>query len=1017
MYKKLLLTTLLGYCLSASSQSTEVKWNTPSAGNPFIPGYFADPTIRKFGDTYYIYATTDGTGNGYGPAQVWMSKDFVNWRNVLLNWPTTEVVWAPDVVQQPDGSYRYYYCTPCEVRVGESNSPTGPWTNRLGASDAVLVPDRFVHNAITLDPQLFRDDDGSEYLYFGTWGIYKDFGCGVAKLAEDGKSFTDKKLILNTEIIDFFEAPFVFKKNGIYYFTYSSGSCHDDTYRVQYAISKDGPMGPYEYKGCILKTNADGTIHGPGHHSILQDGNNYYIVYHRHNNPHAIHGFHRQICIDKMEFDADGNILPIKPTHDGIIPASLAKNAKKNQVENLAFDAKVTASSTYSEWFKPEYAVDDNNGTLWRAASAGHDWRGTHAKNPAWLQLDLGEVKQFNEIFTQFEYATFFYQYKIEISNDGTNWTLFADKTQNTQQGSPMIDVCEGYQEKGVKAKPASARYIRITITDTQKNGHFPAIWNVKVYRAKKNADPLALLPQPELDESAILAGYPWIHKKDIELSERNMKNGTISRSPLFSLDASNYQLGSNLQGVSIVPKDGKAAFHFDGQHTISMPCNLKTLTYNAPYTVAAWILNPDPSEIETVAQFMPAGNDLATIELRNGTSRAEGIIAHNASFENAGAPQAVKANTWQHWVVNFDGFNERIYCDGKLVSEKNIFLMLRPAETVTIGASSRGSSPFTGYLHSLRLYDYAFSAEDILAEMKLSKSFSNEELAKMAETSPLRNQKLSLQVSPLSPNLVEATICDETGKALESGIYDFTFASGNNDTSLHSSQIISQSSTILSVDGASVYAKVKDVFGYEVPILSQKLKINKKQFTDVATSIQAKAKDGIITLESKGSNLGADPATNGPIESVEVDGDFILQCKVTGLTGAERRNTPAYNEGGILLQRKEADGTQSLIQLGVFPLYNCGNMLTVVSRRLRPQYPNNKGWNYDPFLQIQRINGKLKFLTSADGKVWTEMNLADTRMIQSFCKGALNVGIYQTTYSDNQAAVSFSDIHIWQKK
>jgi hypothetical protein len=44
-------------------------------------------------------------------------------------------------------------------------------------------------------------------------------------------------------------------------------------------------------------------------------------------------------------------------------------------------------------------------------------------------------------------------------------------------------------------------------------------------------------------------------------------------------------------------------------------------------------------------------------------------------------------------------------------------------------------------------------------------------------------------------------------------------------------------------------------------------------------------------------------------------------------------------------------------------------------------------------------------------------MNLADTRMIQSFCKGALNVGIYQTTYSDNQAAVSFSDIHIWQKK
>ena len=79
------------------------EWNARGNANPFIPGYFADPTIRKFGDTYYLYATTDGTGNGYGPAQVWASKDFVNWRNFVMNWPTTEVVWAPDVVKQKNG--------------------------------------------------------------------------------------------------------------------------------------------------------------------------------------------------------------------------------------------------------------------------------------------------------------------------------------------------------------------------------------------------------------------------------------------------------------------------------------------------------------------------------------------------------------------------------------------------------------------------------------------------------------------------------------------------------------------------------------------------------------------------------------------------------------------------------------------------------------------------------------------------------------------------------------------------
>ena len=72
------------------------QWNTPGAANPFVPGYFADPTIRKFGDAYYLYATTDGTGNGYGPAQVWVSYDFRNWKNLVMNWPTTEVVWAPD---------------------------------------------------------------------------------------------------------------------------------------------------------------------------------------------------------------------------------------------------------------------------------------------------------------------------------------------------------------------------------------------------------------------------------------------------------------------------------------------------------------------------------------------------------------------------------------------------------------------------------------------------------------------------------------------------------------------------------------------------------------------------------------------------------------------------------------------------------------------------------------------------------------------------------------------------------
>ena len=78
MRKLLQIAALSLLATSIQAQALPAKWNTPGAGNPLLPGYFADPTIKKFGDTYYIYATTDGTGNGYGPAQVWMSKDFVN---------------------------------------------------------------------------------------------------------------------------------------------------------------------------------------------------------------------------------------------------------------------------------------------------------------------------------------------------------------------------------------------------------------------------------------------------------------------------------------------------------------------------------------------------------------------------------------------------------------------------------------------------------------------------------------------------------------------------------------------------------------------------------------------------------------------------------------------------------------------------------------------------------------------------------------------------------------------------
>lgn len=781
--------------LGAVSGFARKKHDTPGTGNPVIPGYFADPTIKKFGDTYYMYATTDGSGAGFGPAQVWTSKDFVNWTLMPMNWPDSHWIWAPDVIRHTDGRYYYFYCQPCIIHCGVSETPRGPWKNILGESEAVLVPDRFVTNAITLDGQTFVDDDGSVYLYWGTWGIYKGFGCGAGKMTPDLKGFTETRLIPNTEAVDFFEAPFVLKRNGIYYFMYSSGSCHDHTYRVQYATS-DHPLGPYEYKGCILETNEDGTVHGPGHHSILKEGDDYYIVYHRHDNPHSNRGFHRQLCMDKMEFAADGSIRKVIPTHEGV--GALAPSVVKS--ENLALGAGVRASSCYDDNFRAEYAVDDNNGTLWRPRGMGQEW----------LEIDLGSSREIQTVWTQFEYGTQFYQYLIETSVDGKHWSVFADKRNNHLAGSPMVDFGK-----------AEARYVRLTFTGGQKNGFGGAVWNVKVFGGIEEAlpqqwlgltaadwdgrewqnnegmlggtfvlkegaartcriegrDALMLEPGTVLEychsllspskehtlsglvyrsgkwrsyeaehclsqgmislrsdnEPLVITNLRYYNWK-LEPAERAYDAATdVVRLPaadrrkrglVVSITADDFAVGDTVpyltnRGVKgyfealktpVVVKEteGKKAFHFDGSQLFRSSFSLPaTLQDNAPYTLEAWVLNDSIAENECVADFTTSHDELEKIMLVNGTEPRCGVINHYGWYEDVGY-KGMKELTgrWQHIYICFDGRMEQVYINGEQVSGKDIQLLVKPSQFVTLGRNAEGEWPFTGYLHSLKLWD-----------------------------------------------------------------------------------------------------------------------------------------------------------------------------------------------------------------------------------------------------------------------------------------------------------------------
>ncbi len=468
-------------CLVVNAGDT--AHDSPGMGNPIVPGYYADPTVRKFGDTFYMYATTDGTAAGNGPSQVWVSKDFVNWTNLSMNWPKSQYIWAPDVVQDDNGLYYFYYSQPCQIHAGYSESPLGPWTSmkpdRDVNMDGMIIPNKYVDPVITLDWQIFKDDDGKRYGKFCTWAIYNGHGCGMVEVGPDMLPIDSTKgIIPNTQLKDVFEGPFMIKKDGIYYLMYSSGSCHTDTYCVQYATAKD-IWGPYTFDNVnnpILSTNTDGSIHGPGHHCMLEQDGRYYIIYHRHDNPHSNHGMHRQIAADLLEFGPNNTIKKVKPTHTGI--GYLGENT--NPFDNLLLQKNIKASSYYSEEFKPEFAVDDNNGTLWKAKTN---------QLPQTLEVDLGQVKNIQRTRIQFQYPNWYYQYLIEYSTDGINWLIFSDKRNNVLEGCPMVDFAD-----------VRARYLRLTVTGLEKPGMSAAIWNFKAFEGA-TYDPPQLLVHLEAND------------------------------------------------------------------------------------------------------------------------------------------------------------------------------------------------------------------------------------------------------------------------------------------------------------------------------------------------------------------------------------------------------------------------------------------------------------------------------------------------------------------------------------
>ncbi|GAB3731742.1 family 43 glycosylhydrolase [Spirosoma lituiforme] len=313
------------------------QWATTN--NPVLPGFFADPEIlyaRKTGK-FYLYPTSDGFDNWSGKYfKTFSSDNLVNWRDegTMLtlgkdvSWADRNA-WAPCIVEkQIAGQYTYFYYFTAAQKIGvaRADNPAGPFVD----SGKPLIAGRpeGVNGGQEIDPDVFTDPKtGKSYLYWGNGYM------AGAELNDDMVSLNSETQQVMTPDKTFREGTYVIYRNGTYYFFWSEDDTRSPNYRVRYGTS-DSPLGKITVpaNNIVLEQDKSRGIYGAGHNSVLQlpGRDEWYIVYHRFNYPNGINmgesaGYHRETCIDKLNFNADGSIKKVQPTLEGIRPVSVKK--------------------------------------------------------------------------------------------------------------------------------------------------------------------------------------------------------------------------------------------------------------------------------------------------------------------------------------------------------------------------------------------------------------------------------------------------------------------------------------------------------------------------------------------------------------------------------------------------------------------------------------------------------------------------------------------------------------------
>jgi len=373
-------TMILSVFFGLTSSSSAEEPVTMS-GNPIFTSIFtADPSAHVWNDgRIYVYPSHDifpSRGSDLmDKYHVFSSDNMVDWvdegeilRADDVPWgrPEGGFMWAPDAAHK-DGTYYFYFPHPSgsnwnntwKIGVATSDKPAADFTVQgyiQGLPGSNLI-----------DPSIFRDDDGTYYLYAGGGAV--SYG---AKLGADMMTI-DGPLMQFTELEDFHEAAWVFKRENLYYLMYADGN--PGANRMRYATSSH-PLGPWTNRGVLLDpVSHSETTHG----SIVQYKGNWYLFYH--DAKVSSNGTLRSVNVDKVIFNANGTIQKVVQTPDGVPavgPRSYANEVKYYDLINENFDP-------YTQ--KTEYAMNGSNVVIGGGATrSGGNVENMHSQG-SYIQL------------------------------------------------------------------------------------------------------------------------------------------------------------------------------------------------------------------------------------------------------------------------------------------------------------------------------------------------------------------------------------------------------------------------------------------------------------------------------------------------------------------------------------------------------------------------------------------------------------------------------------------------------